>query len=157
MVMRVVGLLTTALLAVQASAFPNYNAYACKDSQCGNVVTPCMDNDNGKCLPRVDPTYNVTSGQCRAGTTDCCCTNGCCCPPTLPCQQQNDFKCMPMINSTSPSGQYCTFDAKTQAYPSGCQCSAGTLTCHEDPRKCTDPPPPPVPPSRCPPHPAVAG
>merc|ERR1711865_1088524 len=34
-----------------------------------------MDNDNGKCLPRVDPSYNVTSGQCRAGTTDCCCTS----------------------------------------------------------------------------------
>jgi hypothetical protein len=101
--------------------------------------TPCVDNGkNNVCYPRTDPTYNVPSGQCRAGTTDCCCTDGCCCPQDLPCQQLNDAKCMPMVN---PLGAYCKYP-----FDKDCTCSAGTKQCSAGGRTCpVRPTPPPTP------------
>ena len=73
--------LFVALVAAQASGFLHNirigSNPTCASSQCENVKTPCMDDNDGTCYPRTDPTYNVTSGQCRAGTTDCCCTSKC--------------------------------------------------------------------------------
>ena len=109
----------------------------CQAAGCTNQQTPCLDNDSGVCLPRTDPTYNVTAGQCRAGTTDCCCTSGCCCLFDLPCMQLNDKKCMPKVD---PIGAYCAYDP-VKGYDAKCQCSAGTKECNEDPRNCPTPPP----------------
>jgi hypothetical protein len=105
----------------------------CAKATCIKDNKPCLDIDSGECIPRTDPTYNVTSGQCRAGTTDCCCTDHCCCPVDLPCQQLNDDKCMPKVNV---NGTYCKFDEKSGTYPKGCTCSAGTEQCDADARKC---------------------
>lgn len=109
------------------------------ESTCTGNNSPCVDNDdNNVCYPRTDPTYNVPSGQCRAGTTDCCCTDGCCCPQDLPCQQLNDAKCMPMVN---PLGAYCKYP-----FDKDCTCSAGTKQCSAGGRTCPVlPTPPPTP------------
>ena len=108
-------------LVAGAAAYPGWRSGAptCASSGCTNQQTPCLDNTDGTCLPRTDPTYNVTSGQCRAGTTDCCCTSGCCCLQDLPCMQLNDFKCMPKVD---PIGAYCKYDP-AKGYDSQCQCS----------------------------------
>jgi len=57
---------------------------------------------------------------------------------------------MPKIQA---SGQYCKFDEAAGAYPAECVCSAGTITCDEDPRTCHTSPPTPRPPTPRPPTP----
>ena len=97
---KLLPLAVTLLALGTAVAYPGWQSGAptCQAAGCTNQQTPCLDNDSGVCLPRTDPTYNVTAGQCRAGTTDCCCTSGCCCLFDLPCMQLNDKKCMPKVD-----------------------------------------------------------
>ena len=132
-----------AILIAHTAAYPGWQSGAptCQSAGCTNQHTPCLDNNAGTCLPRTDPTYNVTKGQCRAGTTDCCCTSGCCCLNDLPCMQLNDFKCMPKVD---PIGAFCKYD-KIKGYDAKCVFSPGTKECKEDGRTCPTPPPRPPP------------